>query len=124
MCLRIMCGPHVADKAMTVWKVIKFTNLSMWQSFVYEPNHRYETVELTVINKSNYVRSAYLIINEGYHAFTNLRAAHDEIVTFGSGYKVVKFTIPKGATYFIGDDDDIVSNRIISGDLKSQYQNP
>ena len=109
MCLHIKSGPHVADKDMTVWKVITGNNLSQWFDFKYSPNRKYKTVKLDVLTYDGGR------IEEGYHAY---RFKLDKVVD--GLYKAVEFTIPKGATYYLGTGGDIVSNRIVSGDLKPQ----
>ena len=112
MCLIIKSGPHIAKKDILVWKVIFKDNTSLHRNFKYSPNKSFPKVKFTM---SRYESN---LIYAGYHSFKSR-----EIARFNKTYsnlKVVKFYIPKGAKYFIGDDCDIVSNRIRSGDLKPQ----
>ena len=121
MCLDIKSGPHVAEKDILAWKVIYHTNASYWQYFDYTPNTAYKKIALKIRNN---IISAYIFA--GYHAFRSRKAArlnlHYMNLHYGSDRrtKIVKFIIPKGAKYFIGFDNDIVSNLIVSGDLKPQ----
>lgn len=59
----------------------------------------------------------YWDVHAGYHAYVSRKIARIENFT---NDKVVKFYIPKGAKYYLSNDGQIVSNKIKSGDLKSQ----
>lgn len=37
----------------------------------------------------------------------------------GSSYKIVEMTIPKGAVYFTGANNEIVSNKLVTGSLEA-----
>ena len=107
--------PLIAKEDILVWKFIFQDNRAPYYTeFCYSPNKTEKEVKLKVINA---------IIEEGYHSWCSRSIAKSEksekFRKFGK-FKVVKFYIPKGSEYFIGEDGDIVSNKIRSGDLKSQ----
>ena len=108
--------PLIADRDILVWKIIYDTNVSLYRGFQYIANTQYCTEELKVQFEHS--------IHAGYHAYTTRETTRARVRTFrkvlqkGVKIKIVKFTIPKGAKYYIGNNLDIVSNTIISGDLK------
>lgn len=111
MCLYIKSGPHIAGRDILVWKVLCSDNSSLHREFDYVPNKTYKPVELRVDR-------AYNAIHAGYHSFRSRHVART--VKNYTGQKVVKFTIPKGAKYYIGNYEERVSSIIRSGDLKAQ----
>ena len=132
MCLIIDTKKHpelkalIADKAITVWKVMYKTNKAPYQGSVYLPNYYCSMVRLKVLKA--YFKYADVVryiasIEEGYHAFRIREDARKLIRGFNAvnvtnDYKIVKMVIPKGAKYYIGTNGDIVSEVIFSGDLK------
>ena len=107
MCLTVSSGELTAEEDIIVYKIIQEDNKSLHQNFQYTPNTRYKLQgELNpIVTASNLV-----LIKEGFHAFVNPNYAIPALC--------VKFTIPKGAKYYLGKHNNIVSNEIISGDLK------
>lgn len=99
---------YTAKEDITVYKIIKNDNTSMYQDFQYKPNTQYclgknlKPWDLICI---------YFEVDEGFHAYLSKRFTPDK--------KLVEFVIPKGAKYFLGINNDIVSDSIKSGDLKN-----
>lgn len=111
MCLFIKSGPHVAGVDRVVWKVIwNRGNISIHRDFKYKPNTLYKKVKIGLCPFNEK-------IFDGYHAYRNRDFAYDMLTRPDLNYKMVKFIIPAGSTYYIGDIGDIVSDRIQSGDL-------
>lgn len=107
--------PLIAEKDILVWKLINKNNVSLHQRFFYSPNKLFPKVGLNIFSSCVHKR-----IFRGYHAFRSRDAARIDRSYQCGDLKVVKFYIPKGAKYYIGDDNDIVADRIRSGDLKAQ----
>lgn len=108
---RSIIHPLIAKKDMPVWKMIHNTNHSFFEGFLYQPNKRY-MIEFPYLIGTR-------IVDKGYHAFRSRKTARQHYgINMSCKPKIVKFTIPKGAKYYIGEDGDIVSNTIIAGDLK------
>lgn len=105
--------PLIAKTDKTVWKVIGKHNLSMHRKKHYSPNKLYQRVAFGYSSDSLNIQ----YIEAGYHAFTSRCIARLKYYSNKEEYKLVKFTIPKGAKYYIGEDGDIVSNMIKSGNL-------
>jgi len=121
---------------MTVYKTVKEDNKSAHYNFQYWPHNTYHADALTVDNVNSIEslsvdgKSYEQVIQEGYHSFqasgVRLRGGNvivsklnEQVMAFTKfGDKLVKFTIPKGATYYYGVNGDVVSDQIISGDLK------
>lgn len=116
MCLIISSGPHIAKKDFYVVKIMegvtKEKAVSPYRSFQY-------TFNTPLISKIKIERRK---INVGIHAIIVdglagsswvLRSVfcHFDWPDLGSGYILCK--IPKGATYYLGDDNDIVTDNLI-----------
>lgn len=99
----------IAKEDIHVWKVITSKNLSIHQYFEYKPNTLYR------LRKALKLVGIPSRIYEGFHSF-RIKPYKDI-----PEYKVVEFTIPKGAKYFLGIHDDIVSTSIRSGTLRDIY---
>lgn len=138
MCLTILTirdhedlpHPELATRPMTVYKVIDTDNRSAFQSFVYEPGICYKLGKSLCSYKNAFTNT--WDVDEGFHAYTSVRAARRSQLsrtrncaldstppTVARLFKIVEFIIPVGAHYFLGDNDDIVSDEIISGNLLS-----
>lgn len=103
---------HIATHDIFVYKILSYCDYSTIQYFRYKPNTTYFEIEF------NYNGKGY--INDGFHAYlitdSNVLTKVRENIMFGD--KLVQFIIPKGAKYYIGVDDDVVSDTIISGNLE------
>lgn len=101
----------IATEEFKVYKVLQKDNRSEFQNYLYEPNQLSHRVNLVISN--NMFDGPH--IRKGYHSYVSFKVAY----TFcPKDHKIVEFTIPKGAKYYLGNYEDIVSNRIMSGDLK------
>ena len=118
MCLYINADNPVAKVAetdMTVWKIIRHNNMSLFMFFRYNRHNKY-SVELEVLSNNT--------VESGFHAYITKdiaieRAEFYKTVIGMEKLKVVQFTIPKGAQYYIGwCGKEIASNEIIAGDLR------
>lgn len=105
MCLYIKKGEkeRTATEDMVVYKIIKNDNKSFWLNFQYQPNTLYRLRKKLKISEG--------AIHEGFHAYLFA----DVYKSYRTKY--VKFIIPKGAKYYLGKNDDIVSTSIRSGNL-------
>lgn len=123
----------VAEEDMTVYKVIRDDNTSEIQRFPYEPGARYT---LSPADSDKFSRAGlrprkddgWRRVYEGFHAYITKKAADSDMADeFNMAddfnvvlkLKVVAFTIPKGAKYYLGTLETIVSDTIIAGDLKT-----
>lgn len=111
--------PLIANNDITVWKIINSNNISAIRDFKYIKNKKYKFVKLNALRHIHYDNA---IIEAGYHAYRTRDMARYMKSDYSceDHMKIVKFIIPKGAKYYFGTDGDIVSNTIVSGDLKSQ----
>jgi len=127
MCLFVVSGPYVADRPKKVWKVIKPDNTSAYQDFTYEPNTFYGGETLTI--ETNEFRQNNSVIERGFHSIEKSNCWLKGYTIFGGkdrraiasldeGEKLVEFIIPTGARYYKGVHGDIVSDQIVSGNLK------
>lgn len=127
MCLQTTWKrPMTARKNMTVYKLVEITNriiLSPYKYFIYELNKTYSAdMEEVDDNYSYFDRLAgdeldklkskgilFISIGSGFHSATKKerleRLLFDEAV-------IMKAIIPKGAKYYKGISDLIVSNKI------------
>lgn len=108
LCVKENTWRKIATHDIEVWKVLKNDNRSIVQGFQYKPNTLFR-----LRKKLNPEDSQG--IYEGFHAYTNKAEAETMV---GGDWKLVTFTIPKGAVYFLGICDEIVSTSIRSGNLK------
>ena len=109
-----------AAQDIPVWKVIsRVGNLSYHRKYEYEPNVIIKLIaklERTTHVDFNYGK--YSVVKVGFHAWTDSDAA--KCWVYGNDYyKVVKMIVPKGAHYYIGEDCDIVSDRLSTGSLEA-----
>lgn len=94
-----------------VYKLVKFDTFNTCKSLVYNYTYTFEKLyklESPLIGKKhNYV----YMINEGFHSCAHLHSLlyiEDSLDNL-----VVECTIPKGATYYVNDRDEVVSDKII-----------
>jgi hypothetical protein len=121
-------NPHIAKEDIYVYKIFKAIPRrarkiygghlwSPYRQFLYELNGTYRTsLQPTAIRVVDSVVSRTwwsgycLIINQGLHAFTTAKDADKR----GLGI-IVKCKIPSGSKYFIGLDNEIVSDTLVIG---------
>ena len=123
MCLYVASGPHIAENDITVWKLISDNNISKHYGFDYSEwvGKTCPHVELKPVKRSRFLwcpLNSDSTIDEGYHAFTNEHDVLSILSTSHHTMKLVKFTIPKYATYYIGVQNEIVSSTIRCDSLK------
>ena len=123
MCLQILKSDskrHTATNPITVYKVLGRNDQSPFRNFEYEPNERVKArMRKNKRTDHDFVNQATFDPNEvsiGLHAFRSLQSAKGFYRP--SNEKIVKMTIPEGAHYYIGDEDDIVSDALDTGMLK------
>lgn len=124
MCLKIKSGTrlHIAKKDIEVYKLIGKNDVSVYRGFHYKPNTKYHLrfpLKPILARLDNGRRRT---VERGYHSYIDHECL-GRCLGRGSRYKVVKFIIPKGAEYYVGADNDMVSTAIISGDLKAIRRN-
>lgn len=109
---------QVANGIIPVFKILRMDNKSLVMNFQYEPRERY-TLTSSLRASPNPIIEDYWLVNEGFHTYHSMKRARDERYCLSSSFvfKLVAFAIPKGTHYIIGDDGDIVSDTIVSGDL-------
>ena len=123
MCLHIPKSDshrHTAVNPINVYKVLERNDQSPFQNFKYKPNERVKArMRKNKRTDHNFVDQATFDPNEvsiGLHAFRSLQSAKG--FYHPNNEKIVKMTIPKGAHYYIGDEDDIVSDTLDTSTLK------
>lgn len=97
---------------------------------MYEPDKLYsmndEVLTPSILGIDGLVCDGKWRVEKGFHAYTSLSATRDQkfwsrIRHDGVGstreLKVVEFIIPADAHYFLGEQEEIVSDAIISGNL-------
>lgn len=126
MCLYTKHNANVAYITpidIIVYKVIEKNNASHHKGFLYQHNTRYELGKplifkrLTFSQNFNYCHT----VDVGFHAYINFKTAKKYAKNYSS--KIVKFIIPTGSEIALGLNDDIVSNKIIAGDLEDIPRN-
>lgn len=113
--------PKVADKDIEVWKVLGNNDYSPFLFYQYKPGQFFNIDSKLKYNITNtYGFFSKFAVNHGFHAFMNYEKAKEELHKFFSltlSFKVVKMVIPKGSEYILGNNNEIVANKIYSGDL-------
>lgn len=115
MCLNVVGYRCTAKEDMTVYKVLNHHHVSPYFNFHYHGGVTYTSP----------MRRDRKKVGEGFHAFVD-RVSVDTFLKLINrrleatsrldgdfdGYAVHEFVIPKGAHYYVGDNDDIVSDQI------------
>lgn len=105
MCLCLKDGiERTANKPIKVYKVLTLKNTSIYYSFKYEKGLTYRLGKK--LEKKGY--SVY----KGFHSYTLKSKAKREKTIRSDNLKVCTFIVPRGAKYYEGLDDDIVSTSI------------
>jgi len=104
-------NPKIAGRDRVVYKVLDKDNKSPYQGFKYHKGFLYYQTNKKKpfdIGVHSFWWGVYKInINDGLHAFITKDAAeYLRIRSKVSELRVVKMVIPKGARYFLGDDND------------------
>lgn len=101
----------VASEPIAAWKMLTKNNRSLYCDFQYFPNKKYDSAALIV---NNY------IVQEGFHAYRSKETAinlQGAVSRIKDKSKVAMFIIPRGASYYLGIGNEIVSDSIVSGYL-------
>ena len=125
MCLFTKNNANVAyltPTTIVVYKTISKNNKSQHKGFEYKANTLYDIGEpLTFKRISGSINYNYChTVNVGFHAYVNFKIAKKYVPNY---YKIVEFIIPIGSEIAWGLNDDIVSNKIIAGDLEDIPRN-
>lgn len=108
--------PLIAKEDIIVYKVLDQNNYSPYRAYKYtEGFHYYETGDIIPeVGKC----STDIIIKKGLHSYSSYTIASTRR---NSTDKIVKMIIPKGSKYFIGKNEDIVSDNLIWYKGAKQY---
>lgn len=99
----------IAKEDIVCYKVLTSIMKSPYRDFQYERNKMY-SIKLLKIDKNN----NDLEINEGYHAYVSYDGAYSSTaIMFLYDTFIFKAIIPKGSKYYLGTDNEIVSNQMI-----------
>lgn len=117
MCLILKESAKIADKDIVVYKILlKYsdgTYRSPYRGAQYEIG-KLHTADIQyhkrLLDKVDEHPITKTVIEEGLHAYTSIGSAF--LRAFFLDGIVVKAIIPRGATYVIGTDDDIVSTQL------------
>lgn len=129
MCLFVASGPYIAQERKLVYKVLRkerYGNgkerlVSPYRDYVYRPYTVHEA-SLRPRKELHYTGHAFKrgqAIHRGLHACTYVGSAKRLMADLGEGV-CVRAYIPKGATYYLGDNGDIVSNILMVLDTKPE----
>ena len=137
--------PLIANEDITVYKFVVTNNHVDFYTpyYHYKVSFKNDICKLPKIKKLNPEWGYYnpslwkntpllleIYVNKGYHSYTKLSRAHDQASAYLSNdecsdcterYKsaeVLEAYIPKGASYYVGSNDDIVSTRLV---IKKRY---
>lgn len=103
---------HIAQDNIKVYKVLRNNGLALDDESLFFPHADYKLALESSIEEG---KDGTKFVNRGYHAYldkASLEGGHH----FNA--KLVEFTIPKHSRYVFGDDGDIMSDAIVTGDLK------
>lgn len=123
MCLYIDRDVHggkrarakIAKQDIPVYKVIAANDESLYQKFKYTRRKTYQLQKSLRVERF----CGDHVIEEGFHAYGTIERAFEKaLATTNRPCKAVRFTIPAGAKYFIGEGGEIVSDKIRAGELR------
>jgi len=101
----------VAEKDIKVWKVLNNDfSAPIYRSFQYVPLKVYKTKMMLHVRDYQSV-----VVEEGFHSFTSRKSAEvSHLSPRHNMGKIVEFVVPKGANYYVSDDQiEIASDRIM-----------
>ena len=117
MCLTVLpdCKIEIAQKDITCWKTVNHVCGNWWKAPVRGTFHKYNEVlvacnKLKMVHSYGGIFSGFDFIDEGFHAYTDIDYAK---VNLFKTHTLVKCTIPAGAEYCLGTDNEIVANKMI-----------
>lgn len=98
--------PFVAKKPIKVYKVLDGM-YSPYRRFRWQRGYNYYEDQPLIVG----VDYRLFIIGKGLHAYQSRDDAHGSFA-YSSTSRIVEMIIPKGAKYFLGDNGDIVSDKL------------
>lgn len=128
MCLYIKSGVHEAQTDIHVFKVLepRFSGGRYITPFFFTPvNFNPQNIatmksELLEVYDDD---SETNVVRIGIHSFVNLKAVENyDFNRFSNTYHFCNAVIPKGARYYIGVDDDVVSDRLVIFENEEAYE--
>lgn len=119
MCLVVLpdCKIEITQEDITCWKTVKHVYDIWWKAPVRGTFHKYNEVlvacdKLKMVHSYGGIFSDFDSIDEGFHAYRNKDNAKYQVDRFPLR-TLVKCTIPAGAEYCLGWDNEIVANKMI-----------
>lgn len=130
---RINLIMKTADKPLKTYKVVDMLNgtyRAYFRSFEYEPNKVYneELQDFPVIDQED----GFLSLSRGFHSYfgnlavcvddnrlINIRNREDErkwLARYDSYVIIAECTLPEGTRYYVNEDNEVISDRIIVTD--------
>lgn len=108
MCLNVVPGTtkRVAAQDIQVYKVLEANGAAPYQS-----HFKYKTHELYELGSTLIAYNG--AVNEGYHTFSSLAAARKRRMEKSGSTIVVVGIIPKGASYYVGQNFEMVSSEFV-----------
>lgn len=94
-----------ALEPIKVFKVLRNDNTSPYRKFKYEKGITYRLRKKLKTQNNLYIR-------DGFHSYRNMCGARKEISLWDDRCKICVFVIPRGAKYYIGMHNDVVSTSI------------
>ena len=102
----------IAKEDIHCYKVFVVRNthlISPYQKYRWYINKLITIPKFGIINYSNGTKD----VHEGLHAYTKTGLYLNIILFANSNAKVYNCIIPKGSKYYLGENEDIVSNQMI-----------
>jgi len=119
MCLTVKKGTrkYTTKKDIPVFKVLVFeSRRSVYHDLEYPKGELVTSVTPLAIHYM-WGEERYRKVGRGLHAYTTKnRAFHTKNIGRNKSREVFNAIIPKGSVYYLGDDNDIVSNQLIVND--------
>lgn len=109
--------PEIAQEDITCWKTVNMLGDDKWVAPVRGTFHNYDEV-LTACDRLSMkpfhdtYGVLYYLIEEGFHAYGNIDDAEYKVNLFKTR-TLVKCTIPAGAEYCLGANNEIVATKMI-----------
>ena len=100
---------HIQNIILDKWKIQKL--YSEYMNFLYIPYKEQVYINLKIENNIS-----DKIITFGYHSYSTIERAIDEIYNNSKYYTIVECIIPKDSEYYINSCQEIVSSNIIVTD--------
>ncbi len=124
-CLDYFKNPTIAKQEILVYKLLEFPDysksgalksaISPYQCFRYERGFQYTESEFSeLITHEN--NKHHLYVYQGLHAYADKNAAikmQGTLLRLDNHLILVEMRIPRGAKYFLGTNDEIVTNKLI-----------